>query len=116
MREGGRIVSVAAIVAAAVDAEGRREIVGLHIGPSEAEVFWTDFLRSSVKRGLSGVQLVIPDAHDGLKAADARDRVGSLKLPGLVIKWSNAPDTDPLPSHRSAIRSLNPPSRRAPHP
>ncbi|MBY0138789.1 IS256 family transposase, partial [Methylorubrum populi] len=72
VREGGRIVSVAAIVAVAVDTEGRREIVGLHIGPSEAEVFWTDFLRSLVKRGLSGVQLVISDAHEGLKAAIRR--------------------------------------------
>ncbi len=54
VREGGRIVSVAAIVAVAVDTEGRREIIGLHIGPSEAEVFWTDFLRDLVKRGLSG--------------------------------------------------------------
>jgi putative transposase len=72
VREGGRIVSVAAIVAVAVDTEGRREIVGLHIGPSEAEVFWTDFLRDLVKRGLSGVKLVISDAHEGLKAAIRR--------------------------------------------
>src|SRR3712207_3314728 len=48
-REGGRIVSVAAIIAVACDAEGRREIVGLHIGPSEAETFWATFLRSLVK-------------------------------------------------------------------
>jgi putative transposase len=72
VREGGRIVSVAVIVAVAVDTEGRREIVGLHIGPSEAEVFWTDFLRDLVKRGLSGVKLVISDAHEGLKAAIRR--------------------------------------------
>jgi len=72
VREGGRIVSVAAIVAVAVDTEGRREIVGLHIGPSEAEVFWTDFLRGLVKRGLTGLKLVISDAHEGLKAAIAR--------------------------------------------
>jgi transposase-like protein len=72
VREGGRIVSVAAIVAVAVDTEGRREIVGLHIGPSEAEVFWTDFLRDLVKRGLTGLKLVISDAHEGLKAAIAR--------------------------------------------
>src|ERR1041384_3261741 len=68
-REGGRIVSVAAIIAVACDAEGRREIVGLHIGPSEAETFWATFLRSLVKRGLKGVKLVISDAHEGLKAA-----------------------------------------------
>jgi transposase-like protein len=51
VREGGRVVSVAVIVAVAVTTEGRREIVGLHIGPSEAEIFWTDFLRDLVKRG-----------------------------------------------------------------
>ena len=72
VREGGRIVSVAVIVAVAVTIEGRREIVGLHIGPSEAEVFWTDFLRDLVKRGLAGVRLVISDAHEGLKAAIRR--------------------------------------------
>jgi putative transposase len=71
-REGGRIVSVAAIIAVAVDAEGRREIVGLHIGPSEAEAFWSDFLRGLVKRGLKGVKLVVSDAHEGLKAAIRR--------------------------------------------
>jgi transposase-like protein len=71
-REGGRVVSVAAIIAVAVNTEGKREIVGLHIGPSEAESFWSDFLRSLVRRGLSGVKLVISDAHEGLKAAIRR--------------------------------------------
>ena len=71
-REGGRIVSVAAIIAVACDAEGHREIVGLHIGPSEAETFWSAFLKSLVKRGLRGVKLVVSDAHEGLKAAIAR--------------------------------------------
>jgi putative transposase len=71
-REGGRIVSVAAIIAVAVNTEGRREIVGLHIGPSEAETFWAGFLKSLVRRGLRGVQLVISDAHEGLKAAIRR--------------------------------------------
>jgi putative transposase len=72
VREGGRIVSVAAIIAVAVDAEGRREIVGLGLGPSEAETFWSGFLKGLVKRGLRGVKLVISDAHDGLKHAIAR--------------------------------------------
>jgi putative transposase len=72
VREGGRVVSAAVIVAVAVTTEGRREIVGLHIGPSEAEIFWTDFLRDLVKRGLTGVKLVISDAHEGLKAAIRR--------------------------------------------
>jgi putative transposase len=71
-REGGRIVSVAAIIAMAVNTDGKREIIGLHIGPSEAETFWFSFLRSLVKRGLKGVKLVISDAHEGLKAAIAR--------------------------------------------
>jgi putative transposase len=71
-REGGRIVSVAAIIAVAANTEGKREIVGLHIGPSEAETFWSTFLKSLVRRGLRGVKLVISDAHEGLKAAIRR--------------------------------------------
>ncbi|WAP68734.1 IS256 family transposase [Jiella pelagia] len=71
-REGGRIISVAAIIAVAVNTDGKREIVGLHIGPSEAETFWSTFLKSLVRRGLSGVKLVISDAHEGLKAAIRR--------------------------------------------
>ena len=71
-REGGRIVSVAAIIAVAVNTDGKREIVGLHIGPSEAETFWSTFLKSLVRRGLHGVKLVISDAHEGLKAAIRR--------------------------------------------
>jgi putative transposase len=69
VREGGRIVSVAAIIAVAVDTDGRREIVGLSIGPSEAETFWSTFLKSLVRRGLKGVRLVVSDAHEGLKHA-----------------------------------------------
>ena len=72
VREGGRIVSVAAIIAVAVDSEGRREIVGLHLGPSEAETFWATFLKDLLRRGLRGVKLVISDAHEGLKAAIRR--------------------------------------------
>jgi transposase-like protein len=71
-REGGRIVSVAAIIAVAVNTDGKRQIVGLHIGPSEAETFWAAFLKSLLKRGLRGVKLVISDAHEGLKAAIRR--------------------------------------------
>ncbi len=71
-REGERVVSVAAIIAVAANTEGKREIVGLHIGPSEAETFWSGFLKSLVRRGLKGVKLVISDAHEGLKHAIAR--------------------------------------------
>jgi putative transposase len=72
VRDGGRIVSVAAIIAVAVDTEGRREIVGLGLGPSEAETFWSGFLRGLLRRGLAGVRLVVSDAHEGLKAAIAK--------------------------------------------
>ena len=71
-RQGGRIVSVAAIIAVAANTEGRREIVGLHIGPSEAEAFWGEFLGSLHRRGLRGTRLIISDAHEGLKAAIRR--------------------------------------------
>lgn len=72
VREAGRIVSVAVIIAVAVNTEGMREVLGMAIGPSEAEPFWTSFLRSLTRRGLRGVKLVISDAHEGLKAAAAK--------------------------------------------
>ena len=72
VREGGRVVSVAAIIAVGVNQDGRREILGLGIGPSEAATFWLGFLRGLQQRGLSGVKLVISDAHEGLKAAIAQ--------------------------------------------
>jgi putative transposase len=93
VRKGGRIVSVAAIIAVAVNTEGRREIIGLGLGPSEAETFWTEFLRGLKALGLDGVKLVISDAHTGLKAAIARVfeatwqrcRVGLLK--NAMLLW-----------------------------
>jgi putative transposase len=72
VRQAGRIVSVATIIAVAVNSEGRREVLGMATGPSEAEPFWTAFLRSLMRRGLRGVKLVISDAHEGLKAAVAK--------------------------------------------
>ena len=72
VREGGRIISVAVIIAVAVNTDGRREVLGMEVGPSEAEPFWTKFLRSPTNRGLRGVKLVISDAHEGLKAAARR--------------------------------------------
>ena len=68
VRQNGRIVSVAVIVAVGVNTDGRREVLGLDIGPSEAETFWTGFLRKLARRGLRGVKLVISDAHEGIKA------------------------------------------------
>lgn len=72
VRENGRIVSMAAIIATGVNTDGRREILGLGLGPSEAAIFWLGFLRGLEKRGLKGVRLVISDAHEGLKAAIAQ--------------------------------------------
>jgi transposase-like protein len=60
------------IIAVGVNSGGRREVLGMDIGPSEAETFWTEFLRKLARRGLRGVKLVISDAHEGLKAAIAR--------------------------------------------
>jgi putative transposase len=57
------------IVAVGVNSDGRREVLGMDIGPSEAEVFWTEFLRKLARRGLRGVKLVVSDAHEGIKAA-----------------------------------------------
>lgn len=68
-RQSGTIVSVAVIIAVGVNTDGRREVLGMQIGASEAEPFWTEFLRSLTRRGLRGVKLVISDAHEGIKAA-----------------------------------------------
>ena len=71
VREGGRIVNVCVVVATGVNAEGQREILGLDVGASEDGAFWLAFLRSLTARGLSGVELVTSDAHQGLKNAIA---------------------------------------------
>lgn len=68
-REGGRIVSTAVIVAVGVNTLGKREVLGVASGPSEAEPFWKSFLRSLADRGLRGVKLVISDDHKGLRSA-----------------------------------------------
>lgn len=94
-REGGRISSTAAIIAVGVNTDGRREVLGVATGPSEAEPFWKAFLRSLADRGLRGLKLVIADDHKpvlsfaegGLRAAASkvfnasqqRCRVGPLK-------------------------------------
>src|SRR5512147_2568019 len=71
-RQAGRIVSVAVIIAVGVNGNGRREVLGMDIGASEAETFWTAFLRKLTRRGLRGVKLVISDGHEGIKAAVAK--------------------------------------------
>ena len=72
VRQNGRIISVAVIVAVGANNDGRREVLGMTLGASEAETFWTEFLRQLARRGLRGVKLVISDAHEGIKAAVAK--------------------------------------------
>ena len=92
-REGGQIVSVAAMTAVAANSEGKREVAGLHVkprglpdvGPSEAEAFWSTFLKSLVRRGLRGVKLVSPDTRAGLKAATRR--VVGAAWQGCRARW-----------------------------
>jgi putative transposase len=92
VRQNGCIVSVPVIVAVGVNADGRREILGLDVGPSEAETFWSAFLRK-LARGLRGVKLVISDAHEGIKAAISKLRgakfVGCLVV--LARQFKNVP-------------------------
>ena len=71
VREAGRIVNVSVVVATAVNGEGKREIIGMDVGTSEDGAFWLAFLRSLSARGLSGVELVVSDAHQGLRGAIA---------------------------------------------
>jgi hypothetical protein len=72
VRQADRIVSVAVIVAVGVNSDGRREVLGMDIGPSEAETFWTAFLRKLARRGLRGVKLVISDSHVGASGRRSR--------------------------------------------
>jgi transposase-like protein len=69
VRKDGRVVSMAVVIAIAVNDRGEREVLGLDVGPSEDGAFWLSFLRCLVARGLSGVRLVASDAHEGLKGA-----------------------------------------------
>ncbi|WP_028056299.1 IS256 family transposase [Sphingobium bisphenolivorans] len=71
-RQGGRILSTATIIAVGVSTDGRREVLGVATGPTEAETFWKGFLRSLADRGLRGVKLVIADDHKGLRAAASK--------------------------------------------
>jgi putative transposase len=72
VRDGGRVVGKAVVIAYGVHETGRREILGFDVGEAETEAFWREFVKSLIARGLSGVQLVVSDAHEGLKAAIAR--------------------------------------------
>ena len=72
VRDGGRVVRKALVLAYGVHESGYREVIGLDVGECETEAFWRSFLRGLVERGLGGVQLVVSDAHSGLKRAIAQ--------------------------------------------
>ncbi len=103
-RQGGRILSVATIVAVAVNTDGRREVLGIATGASEAEVFWTEFLRSLADRGLRGVKLVIADDHKGLRAA-AR-RVFNAGLQRCRVHWARNLLSHAAPKQRAAVAAM----------
>ena len=110
VREAGRIVSVAVTVAVAVNDQGCREVLGMAIGASEAEAFWTEFLRSLARRGLRGVKLLISDDHKGLKAAAP----GSSAPPGKDAACTSPATCWPMPAARAGASS--PPSSPPPSP
>jgi putative transposase len=104
VREGGRIISRAVIVAVAVNGDGKREVLGIATGPSEAETFWTDFLRSLADRGLRGVKLVIADDHKGLRAA-AR-RVFNASLQRCRVHWMRNALAHAPAKQRAAVAAM----------
>ena len=104
VREGGRIISRAVIVAVAVNSDGKREVLGIAVGPSEAETFWTDFLRSLADRGLRGIKLVIADDHKGLRAAVRR--VFNAGLQRCRVHWMRNALAHAPAKQRAAVAAM----------
>ncbi len=117
VRAGGRVEHRALVVAYGVDQSGQREVIGLDVGAAETEAFWREFLRSLVRRGLSGVQLVVSDAHEGLKQAIAQ--VLSAPWQRCTVHFlrdalGHCPRTCSSWSGRRSARSSGPPTSRTP--
>jgi transposase-like protein len=104
VREGGRIVSTAAIIAVGVNTDGRREVLGVATGPSEAEPVWKAFLRSLADRGLRGVKLVIADDHKGLRAA--ANKVFSATQQRCRVHWMRNAFAHAAPKQRPAVIAM----------
>jgi putative transposase len=104
VREAGRIVSLAVIIAVGVNSDGRREVLGVATGPSEAEPFWKSFLRSLADRGLRGVKLVIADDHKGLRAAAAK--VFHASLQRCRVHWMRNAFAHVPPKQRPAVVAM----------
>jgi putative transposase len=103
-REAGRIVSTAVILAVGVNSDGRREVLGVATGASEAEPFWTAFLRSLADRGLRGVKLVIADDHKVLRAAASR--VFHASLQRCRMHWIRNAMAHLAPKQRPAVVAM----------
>ena len=108
-REAGHIISVAVIIAVAVNTDGQRVVLGMSICLSEAEVFWTGFLRSLIRRGMRGVKLVISDCHEGIKAAAAKTLQASWQR--CRVHWmrnalSHVTNKDQRPMVAAMIRTV----------
>jgi transposase-like protein len=103
-REAGRIVSTAVILAVGVNSDGRREVLGIATGASEAEPFWTAFLRALADRGLRGVKLVIADDHKGLRAAASR--VFHASLQRCRVHWMRNAMAHLAPKQRPAVVAM----------
>jgi putative transposase len=103
-REAGRIVSIAVILAVGVNSDGRREVLGIATGASEAEPFWTAFLRSLADRGLRRVKLVIADDHKGLRAAATR--VFHASLQRCRVHWMRNAMAHLAPKQRPAVVAM----------
>ena len=104
VREGGRIVSTAAIIAVGVNTDGRREVLGVATGPSEAEPFWKAFLRSLADRGLRGVKLVIADDHKGLRTAASKVFAASQQR--CRVHWMRNALAHTAPKQRPAVIAM----------
>jgi transposase-like protein len=125
VRQAGRIISVAVIIAVGANNDGRREVLGMDIGPSEAAPFWTDFLRKLTRRGLRGVKLVISDSHEGIKAAVSRVLNATWQRCSVHFMGTRSPmpagrvagllrPSSPLPSPRTTPRRRGSNGARSP--
>ena len=106
VRENGRVISMAVLIATGVKATGEREVVGVDVGPAEDLEFWRAFLRQLVSRGLSGVRLVTSDSHLGLKQAVAEILVGATWQRGRVHFMRNALATVPKLAQQMVAATL----------
>jgi putative transposase len=98
VRDHGRVVSKALVIAYAVHDSGRREVIGLDLGEVESEAFWLEFLRSLKARGLEGVRLVVSDHHEGLKSAIARTVQRAVAALHRALRAQHAAALPPVPA------------------